>query len=70
MAVAAQCFSAQPASTGSAQIDAALAALAEHLARRDGSPTPLWTADVSVAALRRYSGFATRPLDGLSKPVE
>lgn len=32
----------EPQSTGDARIDAALAALAEHLARRDGWPVPAW----------------------------
>ncbi|MFI5955709.1 hypothetical protein [Cryptosporangium sp. NPDC051539] len=35
-------FDPEPAPTGSAEVDAGLAALAEHLARRDGWPTPQW----------------------------
>ncbi len=41
-ALAAQVFAAAPAPTGSTQIDAAFAALADHLARRDGWTTPAW----------------------------
>ncbi|MBX7068733.1 MAG: hypothetical protein K1X38_05045 [Microthrixaceae bacterium] len=40
--LAAQVFAAEPAPTGSAQLDAAFAALAEHLAERDGWATPAW----------------------------
>lgn len=32
----------EPAPTGDSRVDAALAALAEHLARRDGWPVPAW----------------------------
>lgn len=35
-------FDAEPAPTGSPQVDAALASLAEHLSRRDGWDTPMW----------------------------
>ena len=35
-------FGNEPPSTGDRQVDAALAALAEHLARRDGWPVPAW----------------------------
>jgi hypothetical protein len=33
----------EPPSTGDVRVDAALAALAEHLARRDGWSAPTWT---------------------------
>lgn len=33
----------EPAATSDVRVDAALAALAEHLARRDGWPPPTWT---------------------------
>jgi hypothetical protein len=36
-------FDAEPGATGSAEVDAGLAAMAEHLARRDGWPAPAWT---------------------------
>lgn len=45
-AAAAELFSAEPPRTGDGRVDAAFAALAEHLARRDGWPVPKWaTAD-------------------------
>ncbi|HEY1621300.1 MAG TPA: hypothetical protein VGG25_26995 [Streptosporangiaceae bacterium] len=40
--VASQRFSSEPPPTSSAEVDAALAALAEYLARRDGWPVPSW----------------------------
>jgi hypothetical protein len=43
--VAAQVFTDEPAPTGSTALDAAFAALAEHLAERDGWPAPAWAAD-------------------------
>ena len=42
-AFAARRFTAEPPLTHSAEVDAALAALAEHLARRDGWPLPSWS---------------------------
>lgn len=39
---AAQLFDEPPAGTGDVRVDAALAALAEHLARHDGWRPPLW----------------------------
>jgi hypothetical protein len=45
IALAAQVFAAEPAPTGSVDVDAAFAALAEYLAERDGWLTPRWTAD-------------------------
>lgn len=43
-------FARAPHATGSAQVDAALGALAEHLARRDGWRVPGWTRDPSREA--------------------
>ncbi|WP_460830025.1 hypothetical protein [Nocardioides hungaricus] len=43
--LAAEVFTEDPPRTGAVQIDAAFAALADHLAERDGWPTPAWTAD-------------------------
>jgi hypothetical protein len=40
--VASQRFTREPPATRSAEVDAALAALAEHLARRDDWPLPDW----------------------------
>ena len=40
--VASQRFSREPPPTGSTEVDAALAALAEYLARRDDWPLPSW----------------------------
>ncbi len=40
--LAAEVFEGEPAPTGSAQLDAAFAALADHLAERDGWQTPAW----------------------------
>lgn len=37
----------EPAPTGDGQVDAALAALVEHVARRDGWAPPPWTRDPS-----------------------
>jgi hypothetical protein len=39
---ASQRFSREPSATRSAEVDAALAALAEYLARRDNWPLPSW----------------------------
>jgi hypothetical protein len=43
--LAAQVFADEPAPTGCPALDAAFAALAEHLAGRDGWPAPAWAAD-------------------------
>lgn len=43
--LAAQVFADEPQPTGSMQLDAAFAALADHLAERDGWPAPVWAAD-------------------------
>ena len=40
----------EPGRTGDVRVDAALAALAEHLARRDGWTAPSWTVDPSREA--------------------
>ncbi|MFT4188365.1 MAG: hypothetical protein QM621_07245 [Aeromicrobium sp.] len=45
--LAATMFDDEPPRTGSTQLDAALAALAEYLADRDGWPTPAWARDPS-----------------------
>lgn len=41
--LAAGVFTDEPPRTGTAQLDAAFAALADYLAARDGWPTPAWT---------------------------
>ena len=41
-AAASRRFDREPAATRSPEVDAALAALTEHLARRDGWPVPVW----------------------------
>jgi hypothetical protein len=46
-AVAARVFEAAPEPAGDARVDAALAALAEHLARRDDWPVPDWSREPS-----------------------
>lgn len=50
MATGAALFRDPPPGTGDSGVDAALAALAEHLARRDGWQAPDWTLDE-----RRYA---------------
>lgn len=47
--LAAGVFADEPPRTGSVEVDAAFAALAEHLAGRDGWPTPAWAQDPSRA---------------------
>lgn len=42
LADARRLFDTPPASCGDGRVDATLAALAEHLARRDGWPPPAW----------------------------
>jgi hypothetical protein len=44
---AARLFDEPPPGTGDVRVDAALAGLAEHLARHDGWPPPLWAFDES-----------------------
>lgn len=43
--LAAQVFTDEPAPTGSVEVDAAFAALADHLAERDGWQAPAWALD-------------------------
>ncbi|MFT4232800.1 MAG: hypothetical protein QM606_08525 [Leucobacter sp.] len=45
--IAAGVFTVEPPRTGSAQLDAAFAALADYLADRDGWPTPVWASDAT-----------------------
>ncbi len=45
VAAAAADFGVEPPDTGDLRVDAALAALAEYLARRDGWPVPSWARD-------------------------
>ena len=49
---AAQLWRAAPPSTGDARVDAAFAALAQHLARRDGWPVPGWVTESSRESAR------------------
>lgn len=56
-----------PASTGDVRVDAALAALAEHLGRRDGWRAPPWARDPSREAtpwwfVAELQGFHPRAL--------
>lgn len=51
--LAAEVFADEPALTGSAQLDTAFAALADHLAERDGWQTPTWALDPQ----RRVDGW-------------
>ena len=51
---AAHVFAEPPALTGDEGVDAALAALAEHLARRDGWQPPDWAFEPSRRALRAW----------------
>ena len=48
---AATLFSEEPDLTGNEGVDAALAGLAEHLARRDGWRAPAWTANATRETL-------------------
>jgi len=48
--VAARLFNDAPPTTGDVRVDAALAGLAEHLARHDGWTPPLWAFDESRQA--------------------
>jgi hypothetical protein len=43
--LASQVFADEPAPTGSTRLDAAFAALADHLAQRDGWTAPVWADD-------------------------
>ncbi|CAM3535322.1 hypothetical protein E4A47_01035 [Micrococcus flavus] len=51
--LAAEVFATEPAPTGSVQLDAAFAALADHLAERDGWTPPAWALDPA----RRAEGW-------------
>ncbi len=51
--LAAQVFATEPEPTGSVQLDAAFAALAEYLAERDGWTVPTWASDPA----RRADGW-------------
>jgi hypothetical protein len=55
-------FEEEPAATGSAEVDAGLAALAEHLARRDGWSAPAWAR--SAGRYTQHWWFVT-PLRGM-----
>jgi class 3 adenylate cyclase len=48
---AAEMWQEAPPLTGDARVDAALAAMAEHLGRRDGWPVPAWTREPQREAL-------------------
>ena len=45
--LAASVFAQEPEATGAVEVDAAFAALAEHLAERDGWTAPAWTSQPS-----------------------
>jgi hypothetical protein len=49
-------FAVEPAPTGSTDVDAAFAALADYLAERDGWPAPAWAADPARRADGWYAG--------------
>jgi hypothetical protein len=51
--LASEVFADEPAPTGSAQLDAAFAALADHLAERDGWQAPAWVLEPA----RRTDGW-------------
>lgn len=53
--LAAQVFTAEPPRTGFPEIDAAFAALAEHLADRDGWNPPAWALDPTRKVDRWYA---------------
>ncbi|MDD7961123.1 hypothetical protein [Microbacterium thalli] len=57
--LAAQVFTEAPAPTGSKEIDAAFAALADHLAQRDGWNTPGWALEPNRAANRWFPSVPT-----------
>ena len=52
-ALAAAVLASEPAPTGSTRVDAAFAALADHLAERDGWPFPAW----AMNSARRTDGW-------------
>ncbi|KQQ18766.1 hypothetical protein ASF48_17770 [Rathayibacter sp. Leaf299] len=53
-ALASSVFSEEPAPTGAAELDAAFAALADHLAERDGWRVPSWALDPTRRVLSWY----------------
>lgn len=53
--LAAQVFATEPAPTGTPEIDAAFAALAEYLADRDGWEAPSWAFDPARKVERWYA---------------
>jgi len=55
-------WTARPRPTGDRRVDAALAALGEHLARRDGWPTPAWVRDPDLEAVPWWFVTALRGL--------
>lgn len=65
-ASAAELFSEPPPRTRDPRVDAALAALAEHLSRRDGWSTPGWALDPSRESA--HWRFVT-PLTGMQAQV-
>lgn len=57
--LAAEVFADEPARVGAPEIDAAFAALAEHLAHRDGWATPAWALDLSRCTTAWYPAVPT-----------
>src|SRR6218665_1833917 len=57
--LAAEGFAPAPAPTGSVRIDAAFAALADHLAEHDGWPAPAWATDPARRADGWYPAVPT-----------
>ena len=57
--LAAGVFADEPARTGAPQIDAAFAALAEHLALRDGWKAPTWAHDPARVTAEWYPDVPT-----------
>jgi hypothetical protein len=55
-------WTARPRLTGDRRVDAALAALGEHLARRDGWTTPTWVRDPGLEAVPWWFVTALRGL--------
>lgn len=49
---ASEMWALEPPPTGSSEVDAAFAAMAEHLARRDGWPVPSWARSPAREATR------------------
>ncbi|MCM3885056.1 hypothetical protein [Frankia sp. R82] len=55
-------WSNQPRPSGDRRVDAAFAALGEHLARRDGWPAPRWVRDPALEAVPWWFVTALRGL--------